>query len=86
MNSSDYGQEAGAARSRQGCAEKQQWKNKLLVGMSFTASDLLEGDFGGDIPHFTHSIYQEMVPLLPWWYLIFFHIFQIPFPTDTLMF
>lgn len=47
---------------------------------------LLESDFGGALRLWTNSINQKMAPLLPWWYLIFFYIFRIPFSTDTLMF
>lgn len=86
VNSSIYGQEAGVWQVNQGCAEKQQWKNKLLVRMSSTAPVLLESDFGGILPLCTHSINQTMAPLPPWWCFIFFYIFQIPFPTHTLMF
>lgn len=81
VNSSIYGQEAGVCQVNQRCVEKQQWKNKLLVRMSCTAPVLLESDFGGALPLCTHSINQKMASLLPWWYLIFFYIFQISFPT-----
>lgn len=86
VSSGIYGQEAGVCQVNQGCTEKQQWKNKLLVRMSSTAPVLLESDFGGALPFCTHSINQKMAPLHPWGYFIFFYIFQIPFPTDTLMF
>lgn len=86
VNSGIYGQEVAVCQVNQGCVEKQQWKNKLLVRMSSTAPVLLEGDFGGALTLCTHSINHKMAPLLPWGYLIFFYKFQIPFPTDTLMF
>lgn len=59
VNSSIYGQEAGVFQVNQGCAEKQQWKNKLLVRTSSTAPVLLESDFGGVLPLCTHSINQK---------------------------
>lgn len=37
VNSGIYGQEVGVCQVNQGCVEKQQWKNELLVRMSFTA-------------------------------------------------
>lgn len=86
VNGSIYGQEVGVCQVTQGCVEKQQWKNKLLVRTSPTASVLLESDFGRALPLCTHSINQKVAPLLPCWYFIFFYTFQIPFPTDTLMF
>lgn len=86
VSGSIYGQEAGVCQVNQGCVEKQQWKNKLLLRMSPTAPVLLESDFGGALRLCTHSINQKMAPLLPCCYFIFFYIFQIPFPTDTLIF